>query len=465
MQASPRWLLVVLLGGQTIASMDGSIVNVALPSIARDLHATGALLQITVTGYLVAYAMLLVAGARLGDSLGHRTLFVTGLALFTAASLACGASPAIWVLVAGRAVQGGAAALMVPQVLSLIQRSFSGLDRTRALSQYSAVLSLGVAAGQVLGGVLVAANLLGSTWRAVFLVNVPAGLVLLVAARRHLPAAAGAGSRRFDVAGMLTLAAATLLLVVPLAVGREAGWPRWSVVCLALVAPALVVFVAVERSRDAPLVDLSLLRDPVVAIGLSAIVAVMAAFAAFLFMFTLHLQAGLGYSPLRSSLTFLPYAVGFGTASLNWRRLPDWCRDWTAPAGFALLAAAWAALALSAGGGVRPEIAGPLLFLAGAGHAAAFAPLAVAVTARARRDQASSLSGMLSTGTTLAAVVGVATGGGAYLSVARQSGSTRAFQVVIAGLAVAMLVAGAGALRAAGRRRPIITETVAAASR
>jgi MFS family permease len=454
MQASSRWLLPVLLGGQTMASMDGSIVNVALPSIDRDLHASGALLQITVAGYLVAYAVLLVAGARLGDWFGHRALFVTGMALFTGASLACGASPSIWVLVAGRAVQGGAAALMVPQVLSLIQRSFTGANRTRALSQYSAVLSLGVAAGQVLGGVLVAANLLGSTWRPVFLVNVPAGVVLLVAARRHLPAAAGGGSRRFDVAGMLTLATATLLLVVPLAVGREMGWPQWSVVCLALVAPALAVFVAAERRRaDASLVDLNLLRDPVVAIGLAAIVVVMAGFAAFLFMFTLHLQAGLGYSPLRSSLTFLPYAVGFGTASLNWRRLPASWHGWTAPAGFVLLAAGWAALALSAGDGVRPVIACPLLFLAGAGHAAAFAPLAVAVTARARPDQASSLSGMLSTGTTLAAVVGVAIGGGAYLSMARQSGSTEAFQIAIAGLAAAILAAGAAALRAA-RSRP-----------
>jgi predicted MFS family arabinose efflux permease len=219
-----------------------------------------------------------------------------------------------------------------------------------------------------------------------------------------------------------------------------------------LVAPALAVFVAVEWSRSTPLVDLRLLREPVVAIGLAAIVAVMAGFAAFLFMFTLHLQAGLGYSPLRSSLTFLPYAVGFGTASLNWRLLPNSWREWAAPAGFVLLAAAWAALALSAGGGVRPEIACPLLFLAGAGHAAAFAPLTVAVMARARPDQASSLSGMLSTGTTLAAVVGVAIGGGAYLSAARQSGTTEAFQIVLAGLATAMLVAGAGAVRAARPR-------------
>src|SRR5262245_17308253 len=162
-----RWLLPVLLGGQIMASLDGSIVNVALPSIARDLHASGAALQVTVAGYLLAYAVLLVAGARLGDARGHRAVFIGGLAVFTLASLVCGASTTIWTLLAARVAQGAAAAFMVPQVLSLIQRCFEGAERTRALSYYSAVLSLGVAAGQVLGGLLVTANLAGSTWRAV----------------------------------------------------------------------------------------------------------------------------------------------------------------------------------------------------------------------------------------------------------------------------------------------------------
>src|SRR5215471_6907613 len=170
------WLLVVLLGGQAMASLDGAIVN--------------------------------------------RTLFVAGLAAFTGASIMCGAATTIWTLVAARIAQGAAAAFMVPQVLSLIQRCFEGAERVRALSRYSAVLSLGVAAGQVLGGVVVTADLAGSTWRAVFLVNAPIGAALLAAAWRHLPAGR-AGARAFDVAGMLALAAPMVLLVLPLAVGRE----------------------------------------------------------------------------------------------------------------------------------------------------------------------------------------------------------------------------------------------------
>jgi MFS family permease len=220
----PGWLLAVLLAGQTMASLDGSIVNVALPSMAHDLDASGAALQLVLAAYLLAYAVLLVAGARLGDSRGHRTLFIAGLAAFTGASLVCGMSTTIWTLVAARAFQGAAAAFMVPQVLSLIQRSFEGADRVRALSYYSAILALGVAAGQVLGGVLVTADLAGSTWRSVFLVNVPVGVVLLWGAWRYLPDTR-AEARGFDVPGMLALSGAMCLLVVALALGREQGWP------------------------------------------------------------------------------------------------------------------------------------------------------------------------------------------------------------------------------------------------
>lgn len=445
-----RWLLPVLLAGQSMASLDASIINVALPSIARDLHATGAALQLIVAGYLLPYAVLLVAGARLGDSRGYRTLFVGGLAAFTAASLACGLATTTWMLVAGRMVQGAAAAFMVPQVLSLTQHCFQGAERTRALSRYSAVLALGVAAGQVLGGLLVTADVAGATWRPVFLVNVPVGAVLILAARWQLPDLR-VGARTFDLLGMASLAAAMALLVVPLALGRETGWPAWSLASLALAVPALAAFGIIERATGArarePLLDLSLLADRVVAGGLTAIVLVMAVYGAFIFMFTLHLQTGLGYSPLRSSLTFLPYAIGFGTASLNWRRLPTRWQRWVAPSGFTMLGMGLLALAAVLPAGGRPLIVAPLMFGAGAGHAAAFAPLAVAVAARARPDRAASLSGMISTGTTLAALLGVAAGGTAFLAAAQAGGSARGFQLVAAALVAIMLPVGAAAAR------------------
>lgn len=440
----PRWLLTVLLTGQAMASLDGSIANVALPSIAHGLDASGAEVQLAVAGYLLAYAVLLVTGARLGDSRGHRATFIGGLAGFTAASLVCGTSTTIWILVVARIIQGAAAAVMVPQVLSLIQRSVDGAARARALSYYSAILALGVAAGQVLGGALVTANLAGSAWRSVFLVNVPVGAVLLRAAWRHLPETR-AEACTFDVRGMLVLSAAMALLVVSLVLGREWDWPAWSLACLALAASAFAGFVRVERAAmrrgREPLIDLALLRDRVVAFGLVAVVVVMAGYAAFVFTFTFYLQTGLGYSPLRSGLTFLPYALGFGVASLSWRRLPGRWQRWVAPTGFAVLAAALALVPLSLTSGVGRSIVAPLLFLGGAGHAAAFAPLAVTVTARARSHQASSLSGLLSTGTTLAAVLGVVVGGGAFFSATRSGGSQRGIQLVTAGLAAVMLLA------------------------
>ena len=174
--ARGRWLmLTVLLAGQFMALLDVTIVNVAMPTIGRTLHATGAELQLVVAGYTVSYAMALITGARMGDLYGQRRMFLIGVLLFTVASLACGIAPGIEILIAARFVQGAGAAAMIPQIMSVIQMRFSGAARARALSAYTAVLSSGFVAGQVVGGVLVTANLFGQSWRPVFLVNVPIG--------------------------------------------------------------------------------------------------------------------------------------------------------------------------------------------------------------------------------------------------------------------------------------------------
>ena len=178
--ARGRWLmLIVLLAGQFMALLDVTIVNVAMPTIGRSLHASGAELQLVVAGYTVSYAMLLITGARMGDLYGRRRMFLAGVALFTTASLICGIAPSIGVLIAARFVQGAGAAAMMPQIMSVIQVRFDGAARARALSAYTAVLSSGFVAGQVIGGVLVTANLFGEAWRPVFLVNVPIGLAVL----------------------------------------------------------------------------------------------------------------------------------------------------------------------------------------------------------------------------------------------------------------------------------------------
>src|SRR5690349_20971568 len=219
-----RPLLATVLAAQFMALLDVFIVNVAAPAIGSDLHASGADLQLVIAGYTITYSVLLITGARLGDRLGHGRVHLAGLALFTAASLACGLAGGAGALIVFRLVQGAGSALMIPQVLSLIQRTFTGEARVRALGAYSAVIAVGAAAGQIVGGVLVSADLFGTSWRPVFLVNVPVGLVLLAVGARVLPrdggarrprtsgAGAGVRPRGLDLPGLVLLGAAVSLL-------------------------------------------------------------------------------------------------------------------------------------------------------------------------------------------------------------------------------------------------------------
>src|SRR6516162_2278807 len=234
-----RWLmLAVLLGGQFMALLDAFVVNVALPSIGAGLHASGASLQLVVGGYAATYAMLLITGARLGDLYGRRRMYLLGVVLFTAASLACGLAPDSGVLIVARCAQGAAAAVMVPQIMSVIQMRFEGAARATALSAWGVVLATGAAVGVILGGILVRADLLGATWRPVFLVNVPFGVLLAVLVPRVVPADprvrhTGSGSRRLDLRGLAIAVPAVCLIVLPLVLGRELGWPAWTLGCVA----------------------------------------------------------------------------------------------------------------------------------------------------------------------------------------------------------------------------------------
>lgn len=201
-EGRPWTMLAVLLLGQFMALLDVTIVNVAVPTIGADLHASGASLQLVVGGYTVTYAMLLITGARLGDLYGRRRMYLWGAGVFTVTSLVCGIAPDSVLLIGARLVQGAGAAVMVPQIISVIQMRFEGAARATALSAYGVVLSVGALAGLVLGGVLVNADLLGASWRPVFLVNVPLGALLMALIPRLVPADAPRGTRRLDAAGL-----------------------------------------------------------------------------------------------------------------------------------------------------------------------------------------------------------------------------------------------------------------------
>ncbi|MFC7386918.1 MFS transporter [Sphaerisporangium rhizosphaerae] len=437
----PGWTLAVVLAGQFMAILDVSIVNVAAPTIRAALGASGSGLQLIISGYTIAYAMLLITGARLGGLSGPRRMFLLGLALFTAASLTCGLAGSEGALIGFRLAQGAGAAFMVPQVLSIIQLNFAGAARARALSAYSAVLAGGIVAGQVLGGLLVTADLFGTQWRPVFLVNVPIGLALLAAGARMLPSDHVPRDQGLDLPGLLCFSAAVSLLVIPLVLGHEQHWPLWGWCSMAAGVALLGVFAVAERRARHPLVPGRLLRAPGLLPGVLGVFFAMVTWGGFLFTVALHLQGGIGDGPLRAGLTFVPGAAGFAVVSLTWRRLPARLHRGLILAGFALAALGYAGLSPVFGGGGRGEpLLEILLAVTGAGLGLAYSPLFTVALAGVEPRDAPDASGLMSTTLQLGQVMGVATFGSVYLSL---SPSSRAIGVTGFGLAACAVVGAA----------------------
>ena len=455
-----RWrLLGVLLTAPFMAQADVTVVNVATPSIQADLGASGAALQLVVGGYLIALAMLLVTGARLGQAFGYRRVFVAGVSIFTLASLACGLATNPVVLIAARVLQGAAAGVMFPQTLTGIQLHFSGADRVRAISRYALALSAGAVSGQLLGGLLVSANVAGLGWRPVFLINVPVGVAAVAGALRYLPADSR-GQSRLDLPGVALLSVTVLLVVVPLTLGSSAGWPAWAWASLAAGLPAAAVFIAAERlvagRGGTPLLDVRLLAVPVIRLSMVALTTATATYYALLFTVAQYLQAGLGRSPAQSGLILVPWVAAFGLAGQLVRRLP--ASRLLPAAGCLLLAAAYAAIsgALSAGVGGDAVLA-PLFALGGLGLGINFALLTARMTGAVSARHAPDISGVSATLTTIGGSVSVAAVGSLYLTLARTGApaaphaatATHAFAVTTAALAGLGMLAALAAYRSA----------------
>ncbi|TLS46393.1 MFS transporter [Streptomyces montanus] len=317
-------LFTVLLGA-ALPLIDFFIVNVALPTIERDLSASEAVLELVIAGYGVSYAVLLVLGGRLGDMFGRRRLFLAGMAAFGLTSLACGLAPTAWTLVAARVAQGAAAAVMLPQVLATIQSATQGPRRARAMGLYGATAGLSMVAGQILGGVLIAANIAGTEWRSVFLVNVPVVLVGLVLAARAVPETRSQHPEPVDGPGTVLLAVSLLTLLVPLTEGRAAGWPLWTWPALAAFPFAAAAFYLVERRADrqgrTPLVPPSLFALTSLRRGLAMILPFSIGFSGFMFVIAVALQQGAGLGPVTAGLALAPMAVSFFVVSLCGARL------------------------------------------------------------------------------------------------------------------------------------------------
>ncbi|WP_087928826.1 MFS transporter [Streptomyces albireticuli] len=426
--ASPWRALSVLLAGAFMAVLDTFIVLVAAPAVRTELHASAADLQLILAGYQLTYAVALITGARLGDLLGRKRMFMTGTALFTLASAACAVAPGPGALTAARMAQGLTAALMFPQVLTMIQVLVPAPGRPRAFGALGAVIGLSGAAGQLLGGVLVAAHPFGSAWRPVFWVNVPIGLVTLALAARYVPESRAEGARRLDLPGAAALTVALFLLVVPLIEGREAGRPLWTWLGLAAAAAALAVFVAVERRVEArggaPLVRPGLLRSRPFALGMSLVVLAYAGINSYFLVLSLTLQDGLGMSALGSALCYVPFAAAFFATNLAAGRTSGSgtgalrCGALVAAAGFG----ATVAVAACSDGGPRAWQLALALVPVGVGNGLLVPPLLGAVLSRVGPADTGTASGVLSTGQQVGGALGVAVAGALYFGARNGSG-------------------------------------------
>ncbi len=411
-----RWLvLAVVMAGACMAVVDVVIVNVSIPSVRTDLHASYGEAELAVSCYTLTYACLLVTGGRLGDLYGRKRLFIMGIVGFATASALCGVAPSIGLLIAARAIQGAAAALMYPQVLAVIQVTFSGTQRSRALGVFGAVIGLAAIAGQIIGGLLLAANLFGLTWRPVFLVNVPLGVLAAIAAIRLLPADRPDETTRLDLPGVGLISVALLLLTVPLLAGRDAGWPPWMLVSLVLAVPAGALFVRYERRLAAhgghPLVRMDLFRNRSFAGGEPIALLFTLSYAGFLLIMAVYLQAGLGFSPLRAGLTYTPAAAGFFLTSLAAPRLVPILGRHVLTVGYVIAALGLfgaATTALAAGAHLNGLELAPTLLVAGLGQGLGMSPLVGTIISGVDRTEAGAASGVVTTTLQIGNVLGVA---------------------------------------------------------
>jgi MFS family permease len=463
--------LTVVLVGVLLPMLDFFIVNVALPTIDRDLHASQALLELVVSGYATAYALLLVLGGRLGDSLGRKRLFMIGMAAFTATSLACGLATSAPMLVAGRIAQGASAALMVPQVLSTIQAATTGDRRARALGRYGATGGLAAVLGQVLGGLLVSLNLDGTGWRPIFLVNVPIGLVGLVLAQRYVPDSRHGNAARVDGRGTFLLGATVLAVLVPLTEGGSLGWPAWTIALLAIApftgAAFALTEVRVERAGRTPLVPPSLLQHASMRRGLLLALPFFAGFGAFMFCYALLVQVGLHDSALTAGLGLAPMAVTFLLASLSTSRLLARYGARVLAAGGLLQALGLIVLGVTVYLG-WPHLSvlwlAPGLAIAGAGQGLVMSPLFGVVLSEVPPTAAGAGSGVLTTTQQTALALGVATLGSLFLAMAGDGVGVRDGFITVLAIQVAVaVVVIVGARRLPGWRRlsqpavPVVT--------
>ncbi|MEV4432751.1 MFS transporter [Streptomyces sp. NPDC049555] len=420
-----RWLaLAVLLVATFMDLLDANIITVAIPAIQRDLGASAVAVQAMTAGYTLSFAVLLITGGRLGDIFGRKRMFLTGVAGFVVASALCAAAQSTEMLVASRVLQGLAAAVMVPQVLALIHVTFAPQEVGRVVSLYASMIGLAIVCGPVIGGALVDWSPLDLGWRSIFVVNLPVGVAALVGAWRWMRESNSPHAKRLDIVGMLLAIGGLLLLMLPLTLGRELGWPAWSIVSLVAAAPVGVAFVLYERHKTrkdgSPLVTLSLFKVRAFGAGIGVQLLFSAVPAGFFLSWTLYLQGGLGWSALHTGLTAVPFSVCVPlVGSFAVRRLsPRYGRYCLLAGALMMLAgiASYAWAADRAGADITSWHAVPSMILLGSGMGLLMPPLTALVLREVTPQEAGAASGIINATGQLGAALGVAIIGGVFFS-------------------------------------------------
>jgi EmrB/QacA subfamily drug resistance transporter len=411
-----RWLtLIILLLAAFMNLLDVSIVNIAIPSIQRDLHASYADVQWALAGYTLAYALVLITGGRLGDTFGRKRLFLIGVTGFTIMSALCGAAQSSGQLIAFRVVQGAMGAIMVPQVLAVIQVIFAPAERIKALAGFGVTAGLGTISGPLIGGLLIQHSLFGLGWRPIFLINVPIGVLAVAASAVLVRESRAPSPPRLDPVGVALVTAALLLLLYPLVQGRQLGWPRWTFVSMAASVAVFALFVSWERAKarrnGSPLVPLRLFGERGFSAGMAIAMTFFLGIASFGLVLTLFLQLGLGFTPLHAGLTFLPFSAGLLAASGAAARLAPRFGRRVTMAGAVVATGGMTTLIATVhhyGAAVTTWELVPGLVAVGLGLGAVIAPLADIVLDRVPQQDAGSASGVFNTGLQLGNSIGIA---------------------------------------------------------
>lgn len=411
--ATRQWaVLAIVLVAEVMDLIDGTIVNVAAPSIRADLGGSNATLQWMVAGYTLAFAVLLLTGARLGDLFGRRRLFMIGIVGFTCASAASAAAPSVGVLIVARVLQGGFGAMLIPQGFGMLKEVFSEDDLQKAFAAFGPVMGLSAVAAPILGGALTDGDLFGLGWRAIFLVNVPLGIVGLAGALRVMPRSNAIAGTRLDPVGAVLATAASFALIYPLVQGRELGWPAW---CFLLLAGSVVLFALFglweRRHRERALIEPTLLRNSAFTSGLLVAVCFFACMIGLNLVLSLFCQLGEHFSPMRTGLTLAAFALGIAVSAPASYPLAQRMGRLAMQVGFLVMGAGIALIALmvsARGHDVSAWTVAPGEFLAGIGMGISLPPLFDFILAGVNQHEVGSASGVLNAIQQLGGSIGIA---------------------------------------------------------